>query len=80
MSIKVITQSTSERLQETKELFEKIKPFLDDGEIYTNACMKVKNLKRRPRIREGGWFRDVIEYGETQGYKYEDYSYRRKTK
>lgn len=78
MVIHVITQSTAERKKEIAKLFEEIKPLLDDGWVYSSACMKVKNIKRRPRIKEGGWFKDVVEYGETQGYLYKDYSFRKK--
>ena len=74
MSIKIICKSTSERENETKELFEAIKPYLDDGWNYSDACMIVKDITRRPRRNEGGWYRDVIEYGESQGYPYKDYS------
>ncbi len=73
MGINIISKSTSEREKEIKDLFELIKPYLDDGWNYSNACMHVKNLNRRP-TRNNGWFRDVVEYGERQGYSYNKYS------
>ncbi len=70
--ITVITKTTNERNQETKELFEKIKPLLDDGMIYSTA---VKKVTGRTRVRkELGWFKELIEYGESQGYSYREYS------
>lgn len=72
----VISQNTSERKNETIELFNKIKPLLDAGSIYTTALMEVTNRKRRPS-KNDGWVKDVIEYGETQGYPYAEYSHRK---
>lgn len=45
MNFKVISQSTKEREQETIDLFNKVKPYLDDGCSYRLAIMKVLGLK-----------------------------------
>ena len=72
--ITIISQSTAEREKETKELFEKIKPLLDQGMIYSAAVMKVKNLPYAFNRNKQAWFRDLVAYGESQGYDYDDYS------
>ena len=76
MSITVISQSTAERKQETIDLFNQIKPYLDKGIGYMNACIQIgrcqKNL--RNHYYQCGWFRDLKEYGASQGYPYHKYS------
>ena len=72
--ITIIQQTTAERRQETIDLFNKIKPLLDNGWIYSAAIRKVKNLPPGFNRYQQAWYRDVVAYGETQGYKYEDYS------
>ena len=77
MSIGIISQSTVERENETKDLFEEIKPLLDDGWIYSNAVKKVKGIDDKKLCfnrYQQAWFRDLVDYGETQGYRWEDYS------
>ena len=74
--MKVIEQSTAEREQETKELFEAIRPLLDDGYTYNKALRKVKRLSTLNT--SNAWYRNVIEYGEKQGYNRSDYSYKRR--
>lgn len=71
--ITVIEQSTEERKKETKELFDKIRPLLDEGYIYSNAINKVLGRTGKPYY-SNGWYRDVIRYGESQGYDYNSYS------
>ncbi|MBQ6220157.1 MAG: hypothetical protein IJH63_10465 [Methanobrevibacter sp.] len=70
MGIKVISQSTSEREAETKELFEEIKPLLDNHLTYSDAVCQVKNIKDKYLIYQRAWFKDLIKYGETKGYPY----------
>lgn len=80
-SITVISQTTAERKQETIELFNKIKPILDKGGIYSRACKEVLGLTYAPSCINGlTWFRDVVAYGESQGYRFKDYSGKRKMK
>jgi len=79
MTITVIEQTTEERNQETRTLFETIKPYLDEGYGYRAA------LNKAGRIQNGSggyyrqaWFRELITYGETQGYPYNQYKGRRR--
>lgn len=71
----IIETTTSQRNQETKKLFNKVKPLLDQGFSYNRSVRKVKNLPRTYACSNLAWFRDLVEYGETQGYLYKDYKY-----
>ena len=75
--MRVIEMNTQEREQEIIDLFEAIKPLLDEGYTYNKALRKVKNLTSLNT--NNAWYRNVIEYGESQGYSkkdYTDYTYR----
>lgn len=74
--IKVIEQTTAERNLEIKYNFELIKPYLDIGYSYTNACMEV-GLANNRNCSAMRWFKDLREYGESQGYAYKDFKYSR---
>ena len=74
MSIRVISQSTEERNLETVELFEKIKPFLDEGYIYSQAVSLVIGKNETFNRFQDAWYRDLVDYGESMGYAYDDYS------
>lgn len=76
--IRVIQQSTAERKKETKELFELIKPYLDKGYSFNNAIHEVTGFRVRSVNR--GWHKDLIEYGKSQGYDYNEYSWKRTPK
>lgn len=76
--ITIITQTTAERRQETIDLFNQIRPYLDKNYTYSHAIRIVKNLPPRANRYSQAWYRDVVAYGESQGYKYEDYSGKRK--
>lgn len=71
--ITVIQQSTSERNEETRELFEEIRPYLDQGYTYKTSLVKVGRIKPSHSLNMRGWFRDLVEYGESEGYRYGDY-------
>ena len=71
--ITIISQTTAERKQEAKDLFEKIKPYLDQGMIYSTAICIVTGVNYNV-MRNRAWYRDLVEYGESQGYLFEDYS------
>lgn len=71
--ITVIEQSTEERNQETKELFEEIRPYLDEGYTYKTALIKVGKVNPNRNLNVRGWVRDLIEYGKSQGYLYGDH-------
>ena len=72
--ITVIEQTTAERRAETRELFNSIRPYLDNGHSYRSALNQIGRIKNM----SGGyytqaWFRELIEYGGTQGYPYPEY-------
>jgi len=77
--IKVIEQTTSERNKETKKNFELIKQYLDSGYSYTSACIEV-GLGSNRSCSAMRWFKDLREYGESQGYKYKDYKHSKRKK
>ena len=74
--ITVITQTTSERNEETRQLFEQIKPLLDDGYGYMSALVHIGKVpdKTRNSYYRQAWFQDLRKYGESQGYDYDTYS------
>ena len=80
MTIRVIETSTSERNKETQRLFNLIQPLLDNGYTYMTACIKVGHITKD--VANGsyrnGWFRDLKEYGESEGYPYSEYSGKRR--
>ena len=77
MSFKVISQSTKEREQETIDLFNKAKPYLDDGFSYRSALQKV--LGKKPTCSFGGasWYKEFVDYADAHGYSKEKYRYKR---
>ena len=77
MNFKVISQSTNEREQETIDLFNKTKPYLDDGFSYRLALQKV--LGKKPSCSFGGasWYKEFVEYADAHGYSKEKYRYKR---
>ena len=77
--ITVITQTTAEREQEIIDLFNLIKPLLDEGMIYSNAIKVLcKNKNMSFNRFQDAWFRDLIAYGESHGYPYHMYSGKKK--
>ena len=78
--ITVISQSTAERNEETRQLFESIRPYLDDGYGYMSALQKIGRVQkgRSSGYYRHSWFRDLREYGESQGYDYDTYSGRKR--
>ena len=77
MSIKVISQSTKEREQETIDLFNKAKPYLDDGFSYRSAVIKALGLNPNLHRSNARWYRDFIEYADAHGYPKTEYRYKR---
>ena len=73
MSFKVISQSTKEREQETIDLFNKAKPYLDEGFSYRSAIIKVLGLNPNTRFNRMRWYRDFVEYADAHGYPKEEY-------
>ena len=78
MNFKVICQSTKEREQETIDLFNKAKPYLDEGFSYRSALQKV--LGKKPTCSFGGasWYKEFVEYADAHGYPKAEYIYKRK--
>ena len=77
MSIKVISQSTKEREQETIDLFNKAKPYLDDGCSYRLAIIKALGLSPNHHRSNAKWYRDFIDYADAHGYPKSEYRYKR---
>ena len=74
--ITVIEQTTAERREETRKLFEQIRPLLDAGYGYNSALRKINKITPNSNAHyyQQGWFKELKEYGETQGYQYRKYS------
>ena len=77
MSIKVICQSTKEREQETIDLFNKAKPYLDDGFSYRLAIMKGLGLKPNSSFSNASWYKEFMDYADAHGYSKAEYRYKR---
>ena len=77
MSFKVISQSTKEREQETIDLFNKVKPYLDEGCGYRSAVRKALGLNPNHPRSNAKWYRDFIEYADAHGYPKSEYRYKR---
>ena len=77
MNFKVISPSTKERKQETIDLFNKAKHYLDDGCSYRLALQKV--LGKKPTCSFGGarWYKEFVEYADAHGYPQTEYRYKR---
>ena len=77
MNFKVLSQSTKEREQEIIDLFNKAKPYLDDGCSYRLALQKV--LGKKPSCSCGGasWYKEFMKYADAHGYPKSEYRYKR---
>lgn len=65
----IIEQTTEERNNEIRELFEAIKPLLDDGCPFTRALVEVGRIPYTGSFTGSrGWGKDLVEYAKTQGY------------
>lgn len=76
--ITVVEQDTNQRYDEIHMNFLKIKPFLDEGYNYNGACVKAGLCNPNSKPSSFRWYKDLIEYGETQGYPRKDYVSRRR--
>ena len=77
MSIKVICQSTKERKQEIIDLFNKAKPYLDDGFSYRLALIKVLGKESNSSFSHFSWYKEFMEYADAHGYPKSEYRYKR---
>ena len=66
--IKVIEKTTQQRKEETVELFNEVKPLLDEGIPFYKAVKKVKNLSHFGFANQA-WYREVRDYAKSQGYE-----------
>ena len=77
MSFKVISQSTKEREQETIDLFNKAKPYLDDGFSYRLALIKVLGKESNSSFSHFSWYKEFMRYADAHGYPKSEYMYKR---
>ena len=77
MSFKVICQSTKEREQETIDLFNKAKPYLDDGFSYRLALQKLLGKEPNCNFSHFSWYKEFMEYADAHGYPKSEYRYKR---
>ena len=77
MSFKVISLSTKEREQETIDLFNKAKPYLDDGCSYRSALQKLLGKKPSNSFGSASWYKEFIDYADAHGYPKTEYRYKR---
>ena len=77
MNFKVISQSTKEREQETIDLFNKTKPYLDDGFSYRSALQKVLGKKPTCSFSNTSWYKEFMDYADAHGYPKLEYRYKR---
>ena len=77
MSIKVICQSTKERKQEIIDLFNKAKPYLDDGFSYRLALIKVLGKESNSSFSHFSWYKEFMRYADAHGYPKTEYRYKR---
>ena len=77
MNFKVISQSTKEREQKIIELFNKAKPYLDDGCSYRLALQKVLGKKPTCSFSNTSWYKEFMKYADAHGYPKTEYRYKR---
>ena len=77
MNFKVISQSTKEREQETIDLFNKAKPYLDDGCSYRSALQNVLGKKPTCSFSDTSWYKEFVKYADAHGYPKTEYIYKR---
>lgn len=68
--ITITAESTSERKEKAKRIFEDIKSLLEEGYSYGQAFHEKGYFKTPCSAKKYAWSKDVIEYGESQGYPY----------
>ena len=64
----IIETTTEERRQETIQLYNKCKPYLDKGYSLHRAAWKVRGQK--PNNTKNGWYKELIDYSISQGFDY----------
>lgn len=69
--IKVITMSTAERKQETRDLWMQVKPRILNGENFNKVVCELTGC--RGVNTHLGWYRDLTTLMQKEGYDYKDY-------
>lgn len=64
-----VIETTSNVDEETRELFLKCKPYLDEGKGFYEACRIVKNIPKSSGFGNRAWYKRFREYAKSQGYK-----------
>ena len=72
--ISVVETTTEEREQEIADMFNEIKPLLEEGHTYHRACLVVFGST----FVRSAKYKHVVEYGEKQGYSKKLASLRRR--
>jgi hypothetical protein len=65
--ISVVETSSEERTKEMKETFDKMRPYLDNGFSYVKAYQMISGL-RHNTFSQRWWWKELVKYGESQGY------------
>ena len=66
--IQVIERTSADVDQETVDLFNKCKPYLDKGYGFYKTLRIVKNIPETSCFGNSSWYRRFKEYAATQGY------------
>ena len=77
MIFKVIYKSRKETEQENIALFNKQKPYQDDGCSYRSALQKLLGKKPTCSFGDARWYKDFVEYADAHGYPKTEYRYKR---
>lgn len=66
MTIKVISQTTAEREEETRQLFLQLKPLMDNGYTLSKAVKQELNIKHNAFYNQT-WYKDLKKECIRQG-------------
>ena len=67
--MKIIERTQKDIENETKELFEQCKPYLDKGYGFYRAVSTVKGLPNTNNFGNQAWYKRFRDYAVSQGYK-----------
>ena len=65
--IKVISQNTREREEETLELFNMVEPLLNKGYLLKEAVAEVKDINHYS-FQQRSWYKEVRDLAISKGY------------
>ena len=66
--MRIIERNTNERKQDTIDLYNQIKPLLDQGLPITTAVKKYLGIQYNS-FSNPTWYKELREYAVSQGYK-----------